>query len=232
MSKTSARERETITATVQSLVEPLHALLINDSEVVLHDLSKLPDSIIAISGNLSGRKIGGRATELLLDSHERGELDTRIAYRSILPDGRNLRASTIVIRSSKGEAVLALCINVDITVWRDLNAISTLALGISTITDTLAHATDEAPSEKVPHDIDELANLILQQVVHAHGVPVKYMQKEQKVEIVAELKSRGFFGLREAAERAAEVLQVSRFTIYNYLKEVEDKDSAEIREVL
>ena len=37
------------------LVDPLKRSLIGSSEVVLHDLSKMPNSIVAISGHLTSR---------------------------------------------------------------------------------------------------------------------------------------------------------------------------------
>ena len=40
------------------LVDPLKRSLIGSSEVVLHDLSKMPNSIVAISGHLTSRNIG------------------------------------------------------------------------------------------------------------------------------------------------------------------------------
>ena len=46
------------------------------------------------------------------------------------------------------------------------------------------------------------------------------MRKEHKVEVVAELDRRGFFLIKQAAETAAAALGVTRFTIYNYLNEV------------
>ena len=45
-------------------------------------------------------------------------------------------------------------------------------------------------------------------------------------EIVRELRDRGFFLLRDAAETAGHALGVSRFTIYNYLNEIEGAESA------
>ena len=46
------------------IVEPLARALAPQTEVVLHDLTRLPGSIAAIGGNLTGRAIGGPATDL------------------------------------------------------------------------------------------------------------------------------------------------------------------------
>ena len=47
------------------------------------------------------------------------------------------------------------------------------------------------------------------------------MKKEHKVEVVRHLRARGFFLLRDAAEMAAQALRCSRFSIYNYLNELD-----------
>jgi len=49
---------------------------------------------------------------------------------------------------------------------------------------------------------------------------VDLMQKRHKIAVVNDLKDRGFFMLKESVEMAAAALQVTRFTIYNYLNEL------------
>ena len=53
-------------------------------------------------------------------------------------------------------------------------------------------------------------------------MPVSLMRKAHKVDAVRSLKRRGFFMLRDAVEMAARALGVTRFTIYNYLNEIEE----------
>ncbi|MGV9803515.1 aminotransferase class V-fold PLP-dependent enzyme, partial [Mycobacterium sp. NPDC003449] len=58
-----------------SLVPAVHglaAMLGPGNEVLLHDLSKLPDSIAAIAGDLTHRTVGGPMTDLLLGLIRRG----------------------------------------------------------------------------------------------------------------------------------------------------------------
>ncbi|GAB96287.1 putative transcriptional regulator YheO [Kineosphaera limosa] len=47
------------------------------------------------------------------------------------------------------------------------------------------------------------------------------MQKRHKLAVVGDLKERGFFMLKESVETAASALAVTRFTIYNYLNEID-----------
>ena len=51
------------------------------------------------------------------------------------------------------------------------------------------------------------------------------MQKKHKIAVVHLLKERGFFMLKESVGMAAQALQVTRFTVYNYLNELGNEES-------
>ena len=58
-------------------------------EVVIHDFSDLERSIIHIDGNISGRKVGGGATDLLLTQARNGDTVRDFHnYQTSLPNGR------------------------------------------------------------------------------------------------------------------------------------------------
>ena len=46
------------------------------------------------------------------------------------------------------------------------------------------------------------------------------MQKEDKLSLVQKMESKGIFDVKGAVEYVAELLGVTNYTIYNYLKEV------------
>lgn len=215
-------QKDTILATLQQMVEPLKEGLMHDSEVVLHDLTKLPNSIVAIAGSLTGRKVGGPATDLLLSKVAEGRLESEAGYQSRLPDGRLLRSTTIVVRDDAGVPVAALCFNSDVSMWFEIEAVAARVLGRATRLPEAVQAP--APAELYFKDLDEAADQLLARVVEEVGVPVDLMRKQHKVEVVRLLKARGFFSLREAVERAAEELRVSRFSVYNYLNEIEEAE--------
>lgn len=213
----SPQGAEQVLATLATLVEPLSRTLSADCEVVLHDLRLLPNSIVAIAGDVTGRRVGGPATDLLLRKGAAGTIDTTVGYQTRLPDGRSLRSTTIVVRDAEGAAVAALCINTDVMIWRALGAIAEPMLPeVSSI----EQQTEQRPEEEFFRDIDELAQHLLAEAIEASGVPVDLMHKKHKIAVVNDLKGRGFFMLKESVEMAAQALQVTRFTIYNYLNEL------------
>ena len=225
----SAQDAEQVLATLATLVEPLSRTLPDDSEVVLHDLRRLPNSIVAIAGDVTGRRVGGPATDLLLRKAAAGTLDTTVGYETRLPDGRSLRSTTVVVRDGQGVAVAALCINSDVMIWRALGAIAESMLPDESSTEQPTdqptdQSTDQSRDEKFFRDIDELAQHLLAEAIDASEAPVDLMQKKHKIAVVKDLKDRGFFMLKESVGMAAQALQVTRFTVYNYLNELGNEE--------
>lgn len=231
----SPNERALLLSTLTALVESLGSALPPNSEMLLHDLAKLPNSIVAIHGDLTQRRVGDPATDLLLAAAQRGDLQTRVGYETRLADGRRLRSSTVIVRGSDGAAIAAVCINSDLSVWESLHQLSGIMLGgVTSGASPGAVATPPlaADSEELfTSDVDELALHLIERTTMASGIPIELMRKQHKIEIVRELESRGFFMLKGAADKAASALRVSRFTIYNYLNEIsDDTDAAETEE--
>lgn len=216
-----AAQHRFILDSLRAMVEPLHGTIPGSNEVVLHDLSKLPDSIIAISGNVTGRGVGSPATDVLLRAMARGQAETTVAYDTRLPGGRELRSTTMIVRDTHGEPVAALCVNIDVTMWRAVHTLATSMLPAQ----PLDPVEGDAASEQFVASIDDLARQLLNQAISAVGVPVELMHKRHKLTVVADLKDRGFFMLKESVETAAVALGVTRFTIYNYLNELESPDA-------
>lgn len=65
--------------------------------------------------------------------------------------------------------------------------------------------------------------MLISEAIRETGVPVDLMHKKHKLEVIRSLKSRGFFLVRDGVEMIASALQVTRFTIYNYLNETSDE---------
>ena len=210
-------KNEELLATLQQLVEPLAATLVGPSEVIVHDLSRLPNSIIAISGDVTGRTVGDPATDKLLHAAVAGRLETSIGYRTTSPTGKSLLSTTIILHDAEGAPAAALCINRDISEWEQLRALTAALAG----SPEAPAPQEDADEEVFVRDVDELGALLLAQAVAAAPVPVEDMKKEHKVEVVRHLRARGFFLLRDAAEMAAQALRCSRFSIYNYLNELD-----------
>ncbi len=187
-------------------------------EFILHDLSHMESSIVWVEGDVTHRKIGGPATNYLLKLLREGGdgAENSVNYRTVLPDGRVLRSSTIFVRDDAGRIVGSLCLNQDLT---DYIVAKNLLEDAISITPPDA----ESPRETFAQDISEVMESVVDTEVKLFQKPVAYMQKEDKLCIVAKLEQKGIFAVKNAVEYVAECLGVSNFTVYNYLKEVRGK---------
>lgn len=214
---------------LEQLIEPLGKAMPSSSEIVLHDLSRVPNTVIAIHGDVTGRRPGDPGTDLLLQQSVQGFPDHYLGYETTLPDGRPMRSWTMIVRDVDGVATAALCINTDLSQWNALRQVVESVLGP---TDPHARTVPVPPlvppatagavdsPERFVRNVDELASYLIHRSIGQVDVPVEKMKKRHKVEVVRRLHEQGFFQLREAVEMLAEVLGVTRFTIYNYLNEI------------
>ncbi|EME52904.1 aminotransferase class V-fold PLP-dependent enzyme [Amycolatopsis decaplanina] len=180
-------------------VHALAAMLGPGNEVLLHDLSRLPDSIVAIAGDLTGRTVGGPMTDLLLGLVRRGTTQDLTNYETHGPDGRAIRSSTLFLRDADGVAIGCLCVN--------------------RLTDGTPKADGHEP-ETFPPDVDSLQRFLIGRAVTKAGIPVDLMKKRHKAAVVRELDEAGFFLIKDSVDHLAGELDVTRYTIYNYLNEI------------
>lgn len=149
-----------------------------------------------------------------------GWSENLIGYRSELEDGTTLRSSSLFVKDPDGTAVCALCLNTDIsTLDRAKDALAELTK-VRELSD-VTNAVGVERIETFPRNIDDLAKSVLRETIAQSGVPPELMHKRHKVAVVGELQRCGFFAIRDAVELAATALGISRYTIYNYLNEIE-----------
>lgn len=221
-------------ATVIDMVPSLAATIGRACEVVVHDLSKVPNSIVAIAGNLTGRAVGGPMTDLLISAVSKGTTADLVNYHTEAADGRLMRSSTIFVRDADGVAIGCLCINVDVTPWADLADIAAWNLGAGSARGahdgTVGVPADLVPrgnrQEAFPSDMGELREALVAKAIEDVGIPVDLMQKQHKTRVVQALDADGFFLIKGSVGYLAHALHVTRYSIYNYLNEIRDAEGA------
>lgn len=208
---------------VAALVPSLARALGPGNEVVLHDLSRLPNSIVAIEGDLTGRAVGGPITDLALRQLRAHDAGNQYQYRTTLPDGRIMRSSTIFLKDASDVPVGCLCFNSDLTPWLEVERVVRSYIGEGRLP---ARQAAEVGGEMFVRTVDELASTMIRAALDSVGVPVPLMQKQHKLAAVRELDARGLFLIRDAVDVAARALGVTRYTIYNYLNEIRSSEAA------
>jgi predicted transcriptional regulator YheO len=209
-------------AGVQQLVPDLAEALGPDTEIVLHDLNRLPNSIVDIAGNLTGRQEGGPATNLLLQVLRQGNTNNVLNARSETSNGRILRSSTLFIKDEEDCAIGCLCFNTDVTDGLEIrDFISKHFIGIEA---EEKNSVAKESSELFSQDVEELKREMVRKAVENVGVPISLMRKEHKLQVTKALDEAGLFLIRGAAEYVAQALDVTRYTIYNYRGSVRVSD--------
>ena len=205
-------------ASMRQIVPGLAQALGDSAEVILHELSHPQDSVIAISGNVTGRAVGAPLTDLILRLLRSGQIaGDLINYPSRTADGRMLRSSTVFIRDETRLPIGCLCINMDIT----------KATVAKHVIDGLCRTAPlgGAANETFVQDVETMLRANVEEIIAQEGVPVAMMKKDDKVRVVKSLDERGIFLIKGSVEGVARFLEVSRYTVYNYLDEIRSHKS-------
>lgn len=180
-------------------------------EVVLHDLTRPYDNtIVAIwNGSVTGREVGGGGTNAGLEILRQNTIpDDQYCYINHTEDGKVLKSSSkYFVRD--GKVVGSLCINQDIT------DIITAQKALEMI--TMQKDVPKRNREMFTNNVDELLSAMMQEEIRRIGKNAEELTKEEKIGIVHNLDEKGAFLIKKSAERVAEFLGTSRFTVYNYL---------------
>ena len=206
------------------------------TEIVLHDTSDLSRSIVALAnGEISGRSLGGPATDLvlkILQNREYLERDYLANYLAESNAGVTFRSSTLFVRDDAGEVIGMLCLNIDdgpLLRARDLLTLITGTTGLLKSsgqppeTDAAASASGDRTgraAERLSTNVDELTLDSITRIVAAHSVPPQRMTLDEKVAVVRELERSGVFLLKGAVAQVAAALHISEPTVYRYVKQV------------
>jgi predicted transcriptional regulator YheO len=181
-------------------------------EAVVHDFAKLPNSLIFMSGNVTGRALGAPLTDFVLRELKRkgDDIEDAHAYRTITHEGRILKSSTIFIRDDKGHVIGAMCVNFDMTDFLSASAL----LGNF----TSFQKNNGEGAEFFARSLNESIEAFMNEAITRAGKHPSAMNLKERLDLIRHLDSQGAFLLKGAVEEVSAMLGVSRYTIYNYLK--------------
>jgi len=191
-------------------------------EVVLHDFSKPHQSIIKIAnGHVTGREVRDPATDLILSFIEKKgqKNDSLVGYCTKTKKGSELKSTTVFIKNGRDKIVGALCINIDLTPY-----LSTKSLldDLCLMPNSGFPEAEKQVDEKFETNVNHMIDGMLGQSIKRIGKPVVHMRKEDKLNIIRNLKERGLFLIKGTAQRVSRELNVSLPTIYKYLEEIKE----------
>ena len=202
-------EQQVILDQVKQIADGLGQTLAPFVEVVVHDLRSPKHAIMAIHNNLSGRNVGDPATTLGLARIADDDYPQILAnYPNEFADGRRAKSTSIGIKGSDGHYFAALCLNVDLTLFKGFN--SMMEQFATVCSEQVAESLDPANSDAVRARIDRFAVAL--------ATTPRSLKTSQRRELMQQLKTEGFLEIRRSMEIVAQHLGISRATAYNDAK--------------
>ena len=219
-------ERAAVINALRPVVPMLAAMAGTHLEVVLHDVGRPENSVIAIAnGHISNRAVGssvlegphddkGFAAATRVVSRDGAVHSLVDGYTTVTADGRTLKSASAIFRDASGVPFATLCLNVDVSLFQATHAWMEQMLQPF----RQAQALAPAPAVEAPQ-----MDVLMQEIIGDAVSPAK-MSKEEKIQAVREMQRRGLFIVKGGVQRAAAALKVSRFTIYNYMEELRRRE--------
>ena len=184
---------DTLTTLCDAMVKLMHPLM----EIVVHN--RQTGRIAYLSGKRSPRQVGD---ESLLDDVQPAHLNT-LTYSKLNFDGRLVKSISIPI-----EDTWLVCLNADISVFNTLQQLSAQFLG----------PVDAQPDSLFKHDWQERLHQTLHHYLHQQGWSFPLLTMAQKKTVLAHLYQQGVFQQRHATNYVAQILGISRATVFNTIK--------------
>lgn len=207
--------REEMLAFLKNEAQGIAKMFGPNCETLVHDMTRPGHPILAIyNGTVTGREIGSTA-DIFGDI---GDYDESI-YRNkdytnqlvLSRDGRTLKSSTFNIVGD--DFHFAFGINMDIT--NMVRATQMLTEMSATSGDLQQTLMQDARSQ-----LEEL----LRECVSAVGKETEAMKKTDRMRIIRMLYKRRAFTYQKSVAIVAERLNVSRYTVYKYMHELEEAE--------
>lgn len=195
------------------LAKTLVGMFGRNCEVAIHDFELLPNSLVHIEGSVTGRSAGAPITDLVVRMLKRygNDVPELVNYSTTTRDGRVLKSSTSFIRDAKGVVIGAFCINFDTSQFMNMQA------AIKEFVQTMNFGNGK---ETFVSSFSETVESLIKDATTKMGKLPSAMTKDERVSFVGLLEEQGAFLIKGAVEQIARFMGVSKYSVYNYLKEV------------
>ncbi len=198
----------------EAVVDGIAGLIGPFCEIVLHSLENLDTSAIKIAnGENTGRHVGSPITDMalkMLKDIEGSQRNFSRAYFTKAKGGVLMKSITIAIRNGNNRVIGLLCININL----DAPFSDVLQSFMPT-----EEAIDAASSVNFASDVVELVDQTVEQSIEDINADKSVSNNTKNRQIVMELYDKGIFDIKDAINRVAERLNISKHTVYLYIRQ-------------
>lgn len=207
--------REDMLAFLKNEARGIAAMFGPNCETLVHDMTRPGHPILAIyNGTVTGRDVGSTA-DIFGDI---GDYDESVYFKKdytnqlvLSRDGRTLKSSTFNVVGE--DYHFALGINMDIThMVRATQMLSEMS------------ATSGELQQTLMQDARSQLEELLRECISAVGKEPEQMKKTDRMRIIRMLYKRRAFTYQKSVAIVAEQMNVSRYTVYKYMHELEEAE--------
>lgn len=205
------------------MLEGLSKYLGEGYEIVLHSLEDYGNSAVKIiHGSHTGRTKGAPVTDLAMNYLEEIKKNpddsTGITYFTHNKKGQSLKSVTIPVRGENNRIIGLLCIN--------FNLHTSLLEYIHNFVDgeTNEEQQWETRKENFSSTSVELLENMIQEMRREVMEDLTVSSINKNKEIIQRLYEKGLFNMKDAVAKAAEILGISKNTVYLHLRNLEQND--------
>lgn len=202
------------------MLEGLSHYLGDGYEIVLHSLEDCSHSAIkVINGFHTGRSEGAPITDLalsMLDKIAKQGGSKAITYFVKNKNGEPLKSTTITIKGENNRIIGLLCINFYMNTPM-AEFIGNFTAADSTETSCLPAGHQENFSSNSTELIEEVTTQVRNEVFLDPAITSPNKNKE----IIFRLYDRGIYNLKDSVVKTAQILNISKNTVYLHLRNIE-----------
>lgn len=210
--------KEDLKRNLIAMAEAIVSFFGRNCEVAVHDISRMESSLVHIAGNVTNRKPGAPATDLLARHLAKyGDMAPDLPpYPSKNAAGCPMKSSLNFIRDKSGRIVAAVCFNMDIS--RQLDAIEMLENQV-----LMSGVMQNDKKETFSNTLSEASNSLVKDVLAEFGKHPQSLSREEKIELVKRFEAAGAFYFKGMVEDIARIMGISKYTLYSYRKIANDR---------
>jgi predicted transcriptional regulator YheO len=202
----------------EPLVDGIGKIFGDNCEVILYSLENTDSAAIKVAnGHVTGRALNSPLTILeinILRKSKTSKKDVIDVYFAEKEDGKLIKSTKCIIRNFENEPIGMLCINMNLSApFIDV---------ISEFIPTEAGINPIKPA-RYPASPQDLIKQSLEIVLAQVRNTKKISQVERNKLVVFEMYDIGLFDIKGAVDLVATEMGVSRYTIYNYIREAKIK---------
>lgn len=205
-------EDRTILNSYKAEVDGVSALIGEHCEIVLHSLEDIEHSAICIAnGHNTNRQVGSPITDFALRSLRNMQSESVSKPYFTRAKGNVLMKSvTIAIRNKSQRMIGLLCININLD--------APVSQFIQSFMPTIE--TAETSSVNFASSVEELVSQTIEKTIEEVNVDRAVANNNKNRQIVISLYEKGIFDIKDAINLVAERLNISRHTVYLYIRQI------------